>query len=376
MRHRERTSADDTRVLEIGNYPPPRCGWSVRTAFLVERLRETGARCEVLNIGPSRRQVRPGCIDVQGPFDYLRKLLRFAGRGYRFHVHTNGDSWKGFLVTIGALAVGRLSGRPPVLTFHAGLEQRFFPRRTLPFRLLFRVLFGLPDDIICNSEPVKRAIVGYGVDPSDVHVIPAFSQRYVEAGEISSAPPPEIEAFIGSRSPCLVCYAYYRPEFRLEQLFRVLRSLAGDWPDLGLVMVGHLEGHEPYRELAAEMDLQDRILFAGDLPHGDFLATLRAADAYVRTHLRDGVSSSVLEAVALGTPVVAAENETRPPEALTYRGEDAEALERTLRRCLEESGSPTGDEASESVRSRDTLASEVGVLLSGRIPEETASCAE
>lgn len=376
MTHLETTSAEDMRVLEIGNYPPPRCGWSVRTAFLVERLRETGARCEVLNIGPSRRQVRPDCVDVQGPFDYLRKLVRFAGRGYRFHVHTNGDSWKGFLVTIGALAVGRLFGPPPALTFHAGLEQRFFPRRTLPYRLLFRVLFGLPDAIVCNSEPVKRAIVGYGIDPSSVHVIPAFSRRYVEEGEISPAPPPEIEAFLGSHSPCLVCYAYYRPEFRLAQLFRVLRSLARDWPDLGLVMVGHLEGDEPFRELAARLDLSDRILFAGDLPHGDFLATLRAADVYVRTHLRDGVSSSVLEALALDTPVVAAENESRPPEALTYPGEDAESLERTLRRCLEESGSPRGDEASESVRAQDTLASEVRVLLSTRMPEETASCAE
>lgn len=372
MNHIRSTADAGTRVLEIGNYPPPRCGWSVRTAFLVERLRESGAECEVLNIGPSRRQVRPGCVDVQGPIDYLRKLVRFARQGYRFHVHTNGDSWKGFLVSTGALVVGRLFSPPPVLTFHAGMEQRYFPRRSLQYRLLFRLLFGLPGAVVCNSEPVKDAIAGYGIDPSRIHAIPAFSRRYVEEGEISSEPPPDVRAFAASHSPLLVCYAYYRPEFELDKLLHVLRSLAKEWPEIGLVMVGHLDGHDPYLELAAELDVSGHVLFTGDLTHGDFLATLQAGDVYVRTHLRDGVSSSVLEALALGTPVVAAENESRPPDALTYQGDDSEALERTLRRCLR--NSPLGDK--ESIHAEDTLTSEVRVLLSDHTLAKSAACVE
>jgi len=38
----------------------------------------------------------------------------------------------------------------------------------------------------------------------------------------------------------------------------------------------------------------------------------------VRTHLRDGVCTSVLEALQLGVPVVAAEDGLRPPSVVTY----------------------------------------------------------
>jgi glycosyltransferase involved in cell wall biosynthesis len=47
---------------------------------------------------------------------------------------------------------------------------------------------------------------------------------------------------------------------------------------------------------------------------------------YLRTPVTDGVASSVLESLALGVPVVACENGTRPAGVITYPPEDGDKM--------------------------------------------------
>ncbi len=47
---------------------------------------------------------------------------------------------------------------------------------------------------------------------------------------------------------------------------------------------------------------------------------------YLRTHLSDGVCSSVLQALSLRVPVVAIENHSRPPGVITYPPHNVEGL--------------------------------------------------
>lgn len=347
------------RILEIGNYPPPRCGWSVRTELLVGELRRAGADCQVLDIGPSRRQRRAECIDVQHGPDFLRKLLYFGARRYRFHVHVNGDSPKGFVLALSALTVGTLFGRRPVLTFHAGASQRFFPRRGVLASALFRVLFGVPIAVVCNSAPVREAIRSYRIPPDKIHIIPAFSRQYVAGARTDVNPPKPVTEFMAKHAPVLVCYAAYRPEFMLDQLLRVLQGAMALHPRLGVVIIGHLQGHWRYVNQARRLGIEHRLHFGGDLAHDEFLATLRRADLYVRTHLRDGVSSSVLEALALGTPVLAAANESRPRGVVTYQGTDAEDLRQKLDTMLRAGTRRVSNQA----EPQDTLGAEVALLL-------------
>jgi hypothetical protein len=63
-------------------------------------------------------------------------------------------------------------------------------------------------------------------------------------------------------------------------------------------------------------------LLLGNLPHDDFLTLLSQCSAYLRTPACDGVSSSVLESLALEIPVVASENGRRPSGVLTYVEDD------------------------------------------------------
>lgn len=361
------------KILEIGNYPPPYCGWSVRTQYLARAVREAGAECRVLDIGPGRKQRREGCIDVQNGRDYLIKLIRHAARGYRFHVHVNGDSPKGLVLAFAALIVGAFSGRRGVLTFHAGVNQRFFPRRSRPWRLLFWSLFTLPAAVVCNSEPVRQEILRYSDRPGRVHAIPAFSEQYLTQGKSREDLPDDVEAFCERHALLLMCYAYDRPEFMLEQLVRVFGRVLETGEELpGLLVVGDPNGYPELEQLVRSLALSNHVHFSGNLPRPQFLAALEQADVYVRTHLRDGVSSSVLEALAHNTIVVAADNESRPERVLTYDGLDPKGLEEALRAAMDGLGQEAPsvappDGRSEQPSVRDTLASEVEVLLAPEV---------
>src|SRR5215470_5730883 len=59
------------KILQIGNYPPPVCGWAIQTQLLVEEIRRRGHICEVLNINENRRNKSSEYVDVQNAFDYL-----------------------------------------------------------------------------------------------------------------------------------------------------------------------------------------------------------------------------------------------------------------------------------------------------------------
>src|SRR5688572_20686178 len=116
------------KILQISSYPPPRAGWAVRVEFLKRQLEAEGHDCVVLNIGTSRFIPSDEYETVLSGADYVRKVWRFCRRGFLPHVHVNGATLKGLVLSLVAQCISLLFGRRVILTFHAGVEQQFFPR--------------------------------------------------------------------------------------------------------------------------------------------------------------------------------------------------------------------------------------------------------
>lgn len=316
------------KILQIGNYPPPFCGWAVQTKLLVEEIRRRGHICEVLNLNENRRKKSTEYVDVQNAFDYLWKVIRFAVRGYRFQVHVNGQSKPGYILALIASLVGRIAGKPVALSWRGGLQQRFFPRlEDRGPRWAFQLLFRLAGQIACNSLTVKRAIVLYGIDPARVAVIPGFSSQHLNFTKASLSDP--IEQFLQHRRPVFFCYVSFRPEYKLPVLREAMSQFLERCPRAGFIWLGF-----PAKELAAaqtyvsgwNMHERQSLLLLGNLPHDEFLTLLGRSSAYVRTPACDGVSASILESLALGVPVLASQNGDRPFKVMTYRDGDATDL--------------------------------------------------
>ncbi len=322
-------SQQPVNILEISSYPPPRAGWGVRISFVREHLEAAGHRCQVLNIGSSRKIKSPDYLDVQNGMDYMRKVVWHVRRGYLLHTHLNGDSPKGLVLALLAEMASWLGGRRSVLTFHAGPEQRYFPKhRSRLLTPLYSLAFALPQKIICNSPAVKQRILTYGVPETKVVPIPAFSKQYLDY-----TPTPlsaEFEVFVQQHRPALASYFFYRPEFFVDSMLDAMTRIAAELPEMGLVLIGADTQSDTVKSLVERAGLTPRVYLAGDLSHDQFMTVLSQSHVFVRTPQKDGVCSSVLEALSLKVPVVASENGRRPDGVVTFQTDDAADLMATF----------------------------------------------
>jgi glycosyltransferase involved in cell wall biosynthesis len=313
------------KILEIGNYPPPFCGWAISTKLLVEEIRKRGHICQVLNINENRRKKSSDYVSVHNAFDYVQKLIRFAVAGFRFQVHVNGQSKPGYALALAAALVGRFAGKPVALSWHGGLQQRFFPRMNkLVPRWAFWMLFRLAGNIVCNSMSVKQAIVAYGIAPARVVAIPAFSSQNLKFTGVSLDA--HTERFLGSHWPVFFCYVSFRPEYKLPVLREAMSLFMQRHPRAGFIWLGFPAKELPeVQAYISTWPARERanLLLLGNLLHDEFLTLLGRSSAYVRTPACDGVSASVLESLVLGIPVLASQNGHRPENVMTYREGDA-----------------------------------------------------
>jgi glycosyltransferase involved in cell wall biosynthesis len=325
------------KILQIGNYPPPMCGWAIQTKLVTEELRRRGHTCEVLKINEDRQVKDSAYVDVQNGPDYLRKVVRYGTAGYRLNVHVNAMSPKGYLLAMVAVLVGRILARPALVTFHGGLSQDFFPRRdSWKLYHAFRLLFRLAGAVACDSAEIKHAIEGYGIPQSKVIAIATFSSQYLnfEATTI----PYVAEEFLSRHRPVFFSYVSFRAEYRLETLREGMSLFREKHPQAGFVWLGF-----PGKELASAQKFvdawpkqeRDSLLLLGNLPHDQFLTLMTRCSAVLRTPACDGVAASVLEALALGVPVVASENGRRPAGVISYRDTSAEDMCDSLNYLIE-----------------------------------------
>ena len=316
----------EKRILEIGNWPPPVCSWSMSLVGLRKELEARGWDCQVMNLNENRRIRSPEYIDVQSGADYLWKVLCHVWKGYAVHVRVNGETKKGYLMALAALLLARMLGRPALLTYGGGHQQSYFPapKRSL-WHLAFSLLFRIPQRIYCNSEAVKKVLLTTGIPPERVEPIPHFSTYYVEFSPASL--PTEIDEFYRSHDGVFFSYICFRKEFALDFLAEAIRRFRETFPRIGFLLVGPWDREmDGMKTFVKEQRIADAVCLRASVPHDTFLTLLSRSLAYIRTPVTDGICSSVLESLKLKVPVLAADNGTRPVGTLLWTEGDVESL--------------------------------------------------
>ena len=90
-------------------------------------------------------------------------------------------------------------------------------------------------------------------------------------------------------------------------LIRALPTLAQRFPDVQLELLGDGAQVEAYRQMAAELGVADRVCFAGQVAHQRVLERMAAAAVVVVPSRSEALGAVNIEALAVGTPVVAAD---------------------------------------------------------------------
>lgn len=101
-----------------------------------------------------------------------------------------------------------------------------------------------------------------------------------------------------------------------KMLIKAFASIAEQYPDTRLLMVGDGPLREELATLAATLNVSSRVTFAGR--RNDVPKQLQAMDLFVLPSLSEGMSNTLLEAMSTGIPVIAT-NVGGNPEVITNR---------------------------------------------------------
>ncbi len=181
---------------------------------------------------------------------------------------------------------GRLSDAPP--TSRRRLANQFFGR--LPRVRMFAVSEDLKRHMVAEGLPAGRIeVVLNGIDPGPE---PTAAQRAWARAQLGVR---EDEIVIGTA-------ARLDPVKDLGTLLRAFAEAQFDRPSR-LVVIGDGELLGALQAQAAELGLGPRVVFTGYRP--DVRALLPGLDVYVNCSISEGISLTILEAMAAGLPVVA-----------------------------------------------------------------------
>ena len=180
---------------------------------------------------------------------------------------------------------------------------RFWPQQYYYFKYIVPILLKQSEAIIAISESTRRDLQAfYRINPDRIDVIyPGYDEATYRPGNPSAV----IEKY-GLQS-YLLYVGNMLPHKNLDRLLNAFAIVAKRFPHQ-LVIVGRKDPRY-YPALEREtkkLGLEKKVLFLDYLPVSDLPALYRGADALLLVSLYEGFGLPPLEAMACGTPVVAA----------------------------------------------------------------------
>ena len=200
-----------------------------------------------------------------------------------------------------ALARGLTRSRPPILFTEHG---RHVPDTTsLKRRLANKLLLKKTDQVTAVSQFVKTALIkNEGLPASRIAVVHNGINPGPDPTDTDRAQAREQLGIPGDR-PVVMQVARLHPVKDHATALRAWSIVHRQLPDALLVFVGDGPEHDNLQALTESLGLQDAVRFTGAVDHARQL--IPAADLCMLTSLSEGLSVTLLEAMAAGKPIVA-----------------------------------------------------------------------
>lgn len=228
--------------------------------------------------------------------------------------------------------------RPFVVTIHDLILLRYpTTRNTTGSVITYRLKYLAYRFVIAGA--VRRAsrilTVSHFTETDILREYPEATGKIVvayegcELGRVEPEQPPR-----GILSPYFLYVGNAYPHKNLESFI----PLARRFPDIRFVLVGKSDFFYERLRVKAEADGVKNIVFPGFVPDDDLVALYRGAQGYVFPSLYEGFGLPPLEAMRLGTPVIASSRGSLPEvlgdAALFFDPEDGETLVRHVEALL------------------------------------------
>jgi L-malate glycosyltransferase len=287
-----------------------------RIFLLINTLERGGSERQFVTLANSldreRFQVSLGCLKLFGQFSSdVCGLIEFSPGGHLFGV----QAWRSrlalarllrkeqvsvahafdFYSNLMLIPAARFARVPVVLGSHRQLGDLLTPTQ---FRFQ-AAAFRFCDRVVCNSHAAATRLQKAGIRSQKIRIIPnGLPAEFLERSVSALSPEPQVLR-IGMIS---------RMNHRLKNhvsFLRIAATLASRFPQVRFVLVGDGPLRAELETFTRQLGISDRTLFLGD--RRDIPAVLAALDISVLPSSSESLSNVILESMAIGVPVVAAD---------------------------------------------------------------------
>ncbi|MBI3545217.1 MAG: glycosyltransferase [Gammaproteobacteria bacterium] len=234
------------------------------------------------------------------------------------HTHSSRDGW-----LVGA--AGKWLGMPVFRTRH------LLTRIGGPF-----VYKRLADQVITVSEDVRQYLIGAGVPAEHIVSVPTginlkrFNPARADLADVRNRFNIPRENFVIG----IVAVLRFPKGHRF--LLQALQKLLPEFPRLQLLIVGTGPQEHNILNQIAELKLEKNVLMLGQ--QDNIPSILKALDAFVLPAQEEALGTALVEAIAMGVPVIATQiggiPEVVGDAGLLFPSEDVDALVSHLRRLI------------------------------------------
>ena len=310
-----------TRILVLSEHFLPACGGTITWLLQTYRRYEPA---EVVVVAGEHRDAQ--LVDPTLPFKVERiamsmnewdptapaSLWRYAGmlrhvlrscRRYRIQqLHCMRVLPEGLI----AWCVRLMTGRPYLLYAHG--EEILIGLGSRKLRWLIPRLYNRAAAIIANSRKTKALLEDMGVRPENIHVIhPGVEATAFRIGHDAALAIRQRHNL--GQSPVLLTVGRLQRWKGQDMVIQALPRIVKRFPDVKYVIVGTGEDHAFLQRLAGDVEVQDKVIFAGQVVDGEQAAYYAACDVFIMPNRQigpdvEGFGMVFLEAGAAGKPVI------------------------------------------------------------------------
>jgi len=283
-------------------YPPVGGGTANANRYLIRELDNKGVEVDLVTSSPekySEEEMSDGTniykLDVgKEDLNYWRKsellLYMFKGAAKARKLERENDYdlvhvWTGF--PCGLMA--RFLKEDYIVALRGsdvpGYSSRF--SNIYPFlKPLIRDIWRKAEKVIPNSQDLKR--LAEETADVDMNVI----ENGVDVRKFSPKSKP-------TKKPKVITVARLVERKRVQDVIRAVKDL-----EIELEIVGDGPEMQDLRELVDDLGISHNVDFKGEVDHEDLPDYYRSSDIFVLPSLKEGMSNTVLEAMASGLPVI------------------------------------------------------------------------
>jgi colanic acid/amylovoran biosynthesis glycosyltransferase len=282
----EREARARAETFTILDLPKPRLALTA----LAEALRRPGRTLATLRLALAHRV--PGARALLWALFHCAEALVLADRLRRDRIAHLHNHFGNAGATVGLLAA-RQAGIGWSLTLH-GISEFDYPAGNLLAEKLAHArfaacvsYFGMAQAMRLTAPALwpKLKVVRCAIDPRDL--------------------PPPAPREPGRALRRIVCVGRLSAEKGHAGLFEALASLTPRHPDLHLTLVGDGPEEAALKARAAALGIAGQVTFAGRLHEAATLAAIADSDMLVLPSFMEGLPIVLMEAMALGVPVIA-----------------------------------------------------------------------